>query len=153
MQTLGETLYKIPLQYEAFRQHFKPTKAQIKAAHYKTGLSDYEIMLIHAYSVQRAFERLEKLDIKPVDRFRLEHEFYWLKSWHEISVDEYGKTINHLVEVCAWHSENGFFYFAEWMLEAEKVIYDRVLDFLYKGRRQTFEKKSYDDIKQRIGDI
>lgn len=147
-----ETLtYKIPLQFKVFMQHM-PTKEQIKAAHYNTRLSNYEIILIHAFALNAAIERLQ--DLKTVDQFRIDHEYYWLKSWkNEITIDNYSKAINHLVEVCAWHADNGSAYPQEWMLEAEPVIYERLLDFIYKGHRQKSESKSYDDIKQRIGDI
>jgi hypothetical protein len=152
MTTLAETLYKIPLQYEAFRKSYKRTKEQIKQAHYNTGLSDYEIMLIHAYCANAAIERLK--DLKPLDQSRLDHEYYWLKSWKDVlTFDNYSKAINHLVDVCAYWSEANWHYAQEWMLEAEGIIYDRLLDFIYKGHRPKSEGKSYDDIKQRIGDI
>lgn len=143
--------YKVPLQYEVFIKHL-PTKAQVKAAHYHTGLSDYEIMLIHAYALNAGIERLK--DLKPADQARIDHEFHWLKSWkNDITVDKYSKAINHLVEVCDYWSEVNWHYPQEWMLDAEPIIYERLLDYLYKGHRSKPEGKSYDDIKQRIGDI
>ena len=147
-----ETLtYKVPLQFEVFMQN-RPTKAQVKEAHYKTGLSDREIMLIHGYALTRAIERMG--DIKPVDQVRLDHEFYWLGSWKDdLTFDNYSDAINHLVAVCAYWAEWNITYPQEWMLEAEQVLYDRLNDFIYKGHRSQAESKNYNDIKQRIGDI
>ncbi len=142
----SELTYKIPLQYKVFMQHM-PTKEQIQQAYYTTGLSDSEIMIIHAYAYQRAIERI---DISVIDQYKLDHEYYWVKSWGDISADDYGRAINHLVEICNWYSTNGLFYWGEWMLEAENIIYARLMDFLHKGNR-TYTNK--EDIKQRIGDI
>jgi hypothetical protein len=58
-------------------------------------------MLIHAYCLNAAIERLN--DLRPVDQFRIDNEFFWLKSWKDdITFDNYSKAINHLVDVCAY---------------------------------------------------
>jgi len=145
----------VPKSLKEFSERYKYNKETIKRVYYRTGLSDFEIMLILTFAINKA---AGKLRMNTDEQYKYEHEFYFVKSWVNkelLTVENYQKAVKHLAEVCEWYKERGLSYGLEWLVDAEsrmEAYIRKVVKGKDKNRIEVIEEQII-DLKQKIGDI
>ena len=112
-----------------------------------------ENVILHAYYILNAIERLEKLkSISESKIDNLKHEYRWAYTWKKtINITDMDDIENHLRKVCQHHQKTyGYPYCQAWLMDFDEIFYDRIVKrhFPYLAKKEAIELT-----KSAIGEI